>query len=554
MDEGKDTVAEALERFALSLADSGAVPVPELVRALERAAERLRVRSMPTELPSDLVSQAEASRAVGVSRQAVNQWVRKGVVRSYVRGGGGHHGPRVSLGDVAVAANRHSGEMPFPAPLRRELLEFLSLVERGDLVSLARDARAGVEDSGSTAPGEEQKKVLGEFVVAAMAVGERREFSESGLELLANMPPRFVVDRASTVGSFLASMDLLVHSADGTAGFDSPVAVLLALLAVASVGARYTEPDTGPGWAVAAAAHEVWGDEWPARLYDAVFHVGESRPSHLTRYTASLAYLDHNRFLRRAQTEGVSIGYVRGPGPILPQRFYGAHVMRDILEGRSRGREVWWWAPSGRSRPRPDRLPSTDNPFRVFNYEYGLLDSTIRGIRRYCFSADDAGRELRFYHAALPARHRTAYLDCAVDTLARTLRQSHIELVSISRAEDFDWWKDHIIRASKREILLGLRDERARRTAHGLLVQTNMLPHVVESAGSDAALRDRLRIYVKNLEFDTVEARYRDDLGRGVSRIVKAGGLRLTEDEALTLAHSEIRDLLDRTKSAKEQA
>lgn len=543
----KESISEALERLALALGENGAVPLPELVRALERAAERLRTRSVSAELPHDLVTQAEASRAVGVSRQAVNQWVRNGIVRSFVRGGGnGRHAPEVSLSEVAIAANRRTREVPFSAPLRKELLEFLALLDQGSTEALARALRDCVDDDGFPGETREEIRVLREFVLASMGDGEKQhEFTAAGVKMLAEMSPRFPVDKGEPFGRLLDSLGLLVHSSDGTDGFDSPATAILGLLGAATVGAQYPESDADAGRAIADAAAKVWGPEWTLRLYDAAFHIGELRPSPLTRYTASLTYLDNNRFLRQAQASGVSITYARGPGPILPQRFYGAHILSDILAGVRDETAVWKWMPDRGPRARPAEMPSTDNPFRVFHYEYGLLDSSIYGIRRYCFSAADARDKLLAQLDSLPAEQRPAYLECVIGTLARTLRQPYVELVSIPRREDFDWWKDHIIRASEREILIGLRDERARRTAHGLLVQTSLLPKVVEAANSDGPLRERLRIYVKNLEFDVVDVRYHDDLRRDASRTVKAGGLRLSEDDARALAETEIRALLD---------
>ncbi|MBK1787113.1 hypothetical protein [Prauserella cavernicola] len=543
----KESISEALERLALTLGENGAVPVPELVRALERAAERLRTRSVSTELPHDLVTQAEASRAVGVSRQAVNQWVRNGLVRSFVRdGGSSRYAPEVSLSEIAIAANRRTREVPFSAPLRKELLEFLLLLEQGSTEQLARALRDCIEDDNFPGEAQEQIRVLREFVLASMGDGEQQhEFTAAGVTMLAGMSPRFEVDTNSPFGKLLDSLDLLVHSTDGTDGFDSPATAIVGLLGAATVGAQYPGSDADVGRTIADTAEKVWGADWTARLYDAAFHIGELRPTPLTRYTASLTYLDNNRFLRQAQASGVSITYARGPGPILPERFYGAHILADILSDARDESAVWRWSPEHGPRERPIELPSTDNPFRVFHYEYGLIDSSIYGIRRYCFSAADARDKLRAQLDGLSSDRRSAYLELVTSTLTRTLREPYVELVSIARREDFDWWKDHIIRASEREILIGLRDERARRTAHGLLVQTSLLPKVVEAADSDGSLRERLRIYVKNLEFDVVDVRYHDDVRRDISRIVKAGGRRLTEDEARALAETEIRSLLD---------
>ncbi|MET7392020.1 hypothetical protein ABZS66_00775 [Dactylosporangium sp. NPDC005572] len=534
-------ISEALERLALALGESGAVPVAELVRALERAAERLRTRTVNVELPTDLVTQAEASRAIGVSRQAVNQWVRSGVLPSYVRGGA----PEVSLSEVAIAANRRSREVPFSNTRRRELTDFLALIEKGPTGRVARDIRDAIEDESFSGRSQDQSRVLREFVIASMGIGdEQHEFNAAGVKLLADLDPRFEVDRAGAFGQLADSLGLLVRSAQGAVGFDSPATAILSLLGAATIGALYEGDDADAGRAIAHAAAEVWGVEWPIRLHDAAFHVGQLRPTPLTRYTASLTYLDKNRFLRQAQSSGVTIAYARGPGVILPQRFYGGPVLRDILANRRDASAPWRFSKKSAAIGRPAKLPSGESPFRAFYYEYGLLDSTIHGIRRSCYSATDARHELQTYAHSLSARERKTYLQTAVETLARTLSQPHIELAAIDERDRFDWWKDHIIGASPQEILIGLRDEQARKTAHALLVQTSILPEVVEAADADGSLRDRLRIYVKNLEFDVIEARYRDDLRLNVARLVKPGGHALSRGEALERASDEIRTLM----------
>jgi hypothetical protein len=119
-----------------------------------------------------------------------------------------------------------------------------------------------------------------------------------------------------------------------------------------------------------------------------------------------------------------------------------------------------------------------------------------------------------------------------------------MEVTAIDDPADFDWWKDHIIRSSPREILIGMRDERARRVAHALLVQTTVLPDVVEAAASDGSLRNRLRIYVKNLEFAIVDERYRDDVRRQVSRVVKSATETLDETDARSCAEAEVHRLI----------
>ncbi|MBM9464096.1 hypothetical protein JL108_11605 [Aeromicrobium sp. YIM 150415] len=541
-----DSISAALERLALTLGDSGAVPVPELVRALERAAERLRTDSTPGQLPIDLVTQAEASRAVGVSRQAVNQWVRNGIIGSYSpTENHNRHGPKVSLAEVAIAANRRSRDTPFSSGLRRELLEFLKLIETGSTAPLAAEIQERIEDDSHDSHSPQQIRVLGEFVVASMGLGDQQhEFTPHGLELLAGLEPSLTIDAESPFGQLAGSLRLLVRSADGSAGFDSPALALLALLGCATVGAQYSGEDAEVGHKIARVAHEVWGNQWVTRLLDAVFHLSELRPTPLARFTASLTYLDHNRFLRRAQASGVSISYSRGPGSVLLRRFYGAPILHDLMAGSKQGDDVWTFSPQAASLGRPADLDSAVNPFRVFNYEYGLLDPSIHGVRRYCFSTTDARRDLHTYTAALSAQERHRYVEHSVEVLTRTLLQPSIELSAIDSAENFDWWKDHIIRSSQQEVLLGLRDERARKVAHALLVSTKLLPDVVETADTNGALRDRLRIYVKNLEFGVIDARYLDDIRRGVTRVIKRGGLPMSESEARAVAENEIQAML----------
>ena len=536
--QGEESISVALERLALTLGESGAVPVAELVRALERAAERLRTRSSTSELPSDLVTQSEAARVVGVSRQAVNQWVRKGTLHAYATNSAkSRYAPEVSLAEVAIAANRRTREVPFSSTLRREVLDFLSLIERGSTRSLARDVRECIENDSLTEHAVEESRVLTEFVTASMGTGyDQHEFTEDGLKLLSGLDPLIHVDCDTAFGALAKSLGVLITSADGSAGFDAPVTALLGILGAATIGSQFRGDDAAEGRLIADAAREIWSDNWHLRLYDAVYHVGELRPSPLTRYTASLVYLDYHRFLRQAQSTGVTIAYSRGPGPIMPHRFYGKPRLTDILAGRRNPATPWEFSAESSINGRPDVLDSGLSPFRIMNYEYGLLDTSIHGIRRYCFSAQDAGDELCSYINALPTGERTRYFDLAISTLARSLAETKLELVTVDESSNFDWWKDHIIRSSPREIMLGLRDPEARKVAHALLVQTSMLPNVVEAADSDQALRDRLRIYVKNLEFDVIDARYQDDLRRGVSRIIKPGGESLDDAEAVAAA------------------
>lgn len=543
MDDREHKISDALEHLALTIGESGAVPVAELVRALERAAERLRTRSDSTEVPLDLVTQSEASRTVGVSRQAVNQWVRKGTLRTYVSAdGSGRQAPQVSLSEVAIAANKRTPPQ-FSSTLQRELFEFLELIAVDSTKTIAADIRTSLEEEWPSGHYSDESRVLREFVIAAMDTGDQQsEFTAEGVKLLSELNPKFPVDRSSDFGHLCDSLGLLVTSSRGVAGFDSPSTAILGLIGAATIGTQYAGDDTAVAGAIASAATRVWGADWPARLFDVAFHVGEIRPSPLTRYTASLVYLDNNRFLRQAQSTGVSIAYSRGPGVVLPERYFGGPIFHDILTGDRRSDPVWSFTPeSARAMGRPTSIGSPINPFRIFNYEYGLLDTAIHGIRRYCFSASDVQREFKASLKQLSAADRQTYVQTAIETLARTMALPHIELVAIDRPEDFDWWKDHVIRSSEREILIGLRDDQARQIAHALLVQTSMLPDVVEAADSDGSLRDRLRIYVKNLEFNVVDARYQDDLRRGVTRVLKAGGRAIPLDECLELAEQELR-------------
>lgn len=546
MEGQPETVADALERLAISLCETGAVQVGELVRGLERAAERLRLRTDPSAAPNDLVTQAEASRVIGVSRQAVNQWVRKGSLRLYDSAGpNGRSTPRVSLAEVAIAANRRVPSS-FSPVARRELVDFLDGISGAGLADLAESLRAAIDDTASAANHSGRSRVLREFVMAAMSSDDsNREFSPEGVRLLASLSPELTLDLDSAPGRLADSLRLVVRSSDGTAGFDSPAAALLGLLGMATVGTCFSGPDTEVAGSIARIAAEVWGPEWTSRLYDAAVNVGALRPAPLVRYSSSLTYLDNHRFLRQAQTSGVTILHIRRPGLLLPQRFYGAPIHNDILHDRRIPSPVWAFTKqAAQAVGRPAENSSEVNPFRVFNHEYGVLDASIQGIRRYCFSAATSAQELRASLAALPASQRKLYTTTAIQTLARTIAQPYIELVAIDAEADFDWWKDHLIRASQTETLIGLRDEAARRVSHSLLVQTRALPGALEAAGSDTALRERLRIYVKNLEFDVINERYQDDLRRGTARMIKEGGRVLSAEESLEMATAEINSYL----------
>ncbi|OCB22471.1 hypothetical protein A5689_17685 [Mycobacterium intracellulare subsp. yongonense] len=482
---------------------------------------------------------------MGVSRQAVNQWVRNNVIKSYSSNGSSRHGPQVSLAEVAIAANRRSREVPFSPARRRELLDFLSELDAfADTADFAAALRAAVDEDSDRSHSPDHIGILAEFVRASMGVGDQqREFTSDGLQLLSELQPAIEVDTTSTFGRLMDSLRLLVRCESGRAGFDAPFAALLGLLGAATVGAQYEGPEADVGRSIAAAAVEVWGSDWVNRLYDAVFHVGEANPLPLTRYTASLTYLDNNRFLRKAQAAGVSISYFRNPGLLLPQRLYGAPLFHDLLHGVSPGDDVWSFTAEAARVGWPSELDSGVNPFRVFNYEYGFFDPDVHGIRRYCYSTQDVRAELSRYAAELSAADREVYFAQATANLVRTLLQPNSELTAVNELEDFDWWKDHLIRASPREVLLGLRDERARQVAHALLVSTDFLHEVVTEGDADGPLRDRMRIYVKNLEFDVIDARYRDDLKRGRTRMIKPGGQSLTESDARALADAELRTL-----------
>jgi hypothetical protein len=155
-----------------------------------------------------------------------------------------------------------------------------------------------------------------------------------------------------------------------------------------------------------------------------------------------------------------------------------------------------------------------------------------------------AHAELRTFSRGLPRADRVAYQELAIQTLAHVLQKPFVEMAAVEPPAAFDWWKDHITRSSPRETVIGLRGEKARSTAHALLVRASALPQVLESGDGDPELRERLRVYVKNLGYDIIDERYRDDLSRGITRIIKGGSEYLTPDEALGRAESEVRRML----------
>jgi hypothetical protein len=545
-DDAEASISVAVEQLALALGEAGAVPRGELIRALERAAERLRTRAPDAGPPADVLSQAEAARLIGVSRQTVNQWVRKGILASYAIADGGGRAPGVSAAELSIAANRGRAE-PFSAALLQQLTAFLDALARDPAVAPTAEAIGQALAEGQDGPSgrrdEDAARVLREFLIAAMGTaGRQQEFTPAGVQMLAGLRPGLVVPSGHGLGPLLETLGLLVHSSDGSAGFDSPSAAILGLLGVATIGARIDGPGAGLGEHIAVSAGQVWGEDWVRRLFDAAYQADELISPPLTRYTAPLVYLGCNRFMRQAQADGVSITYAASPGAILPQSYHGAPVLAEILAGRRQPGPPWrFGADSGAARSALHG--STKSPFRVFNFEYGLFDSSIHGIRRYCFSMERARTELRAFTTGLPRRDRAAYHDLAVQTLAHALQKPFVEMTAVESPAVFDWWKDHITRSSPRETVIGLRGEQARRTAHALLVRARALPQIVES-GEDPELREQLRVYVKNLNYDIIDERYRDDLSRGITRIVKAGSELLTPDEALSRAEREVRRML----------
>ena len=544
-EETELSISLALERLALALGDAGAVPRGDLIRALERAAERLRMGSAQVGAPTDLVSQAEAARAMGVSRQAVNQWVRKGLLRTHPGAeGNGRRAPLVSLAEIAVTANRWRAE-PVSTSFRQQLMGFLDLLKGvAELSDTAGTIAAAVGDSGSGQRDEEAAPVLREFLVAAMGTqGRQQEFTRAGVRMLADLRPGLVVDTTLEFGELLHRLGLLIHSSDGSSGFDTPATAILGLLAVATVGSRIAGPEARLGELVAFSAREVWGEDWVRRLFDAAFHAAELVSPAMTRYTAPLVYLGCNRFLRQAQAEGVSITYAVSPGVMLPQSYHGAPVLSELLAGHRHAVPPWQFE-KGSEAVRTALRRSAKSPFRIFNFEYGLFDDSIHGIRRYCFSTQHARQELHSFVAQLPRSARASYLELAIETFAHVLEKPYAEVAAVEPPYGFDWWKDHLIRCSPRETIIGLRGERARKVAHGLLVRATFLPQVLDSGEGDPELRERLRVYVKNLSYDITDERYRDDLERGVTRLIKSGAENLSRDAALARAEAEINAMI----------
>lgn len=548
-EETELSISLSLERLALALGEAGAVPRGDLIRALERTAERLRMGASRVGAPTDLVSQAEAARFIGVSRQAVNQWIVKGLLRTYPASNG-RRAPVVSLAEISIAANRWRAE-PVATGFREHLTKFLDLLAASAAVApTASTVAAAIEEGPSSKRDEDAARVLREFLVAAMGTeGRQQEFTRAGVQMLADLRPTVIVDAKGEFGQLLERLGLLIRSSDGSSGFDTPSAALLGLLGAATVGSRVEEPDAGLGEHVAISAQEVWGDDWVRSLFDAAYHADELVSPAMTRYTAPLVYLGCNRYIRQAQADGVSITYAASPGAVLPQSYHGGPVLSELLAGHHHAVPPWHFQ-KGSEAVRTDLDRSANSPFRVFNFEYGLFDDSIYGIRRYCFSMQRARDGLRSFAEQLPRKERTSYLQLAVETLAHVLEKPYVEMTTVEPPHAFDWWKDHLIRCSPRETIIGLRGEKARKIAHGLLVRATIIPQVLASGDENPELRERLRVYVRHLNFDITDERYRDDLDRGITRMVKPGGEDLGRDAALARAETEIRSLVGATALA----
>jgi len=88
----------AVAEVAKDMDALGAISSVVLAQELKHLAARLLVgQSSP---PIDLVTQSEAARILGVSRQAVNQWVASGKVQSYPNPDRPDRAPMVSLAEV----------------------------------------------------------------------------------------------------------------------------------------------------------------------------------------------------------------------------------------------------------------------------------------------------------------------------------------------------------------------------------------------------------------------------------------------------------------------
>ncbi|WP_067674479.1 hypothetical protein [Nocardia miyunensis] len=542
------SIVLSLEQLALALGEASAVPRGDLIRALERTAERLRMGTTRQEQPTDLVSQAEAARSVGVTRQSVNQWVRKGIISSYrTTDGNGRRAPLVSLAEISIAANRWRAE-PVASGFRPQLSSFLELLaESPDLAPTTETISAAIDEGPGPQHEEDAAHVLREFLIAASGTeGRQQEFTQTGVQMLGGLRPAVTIDADHGFGRLLDDMELLIRSSDGSTGFDTASAAVLGLLGAATVGARTEGEESRYGDHIARCAEEVWGEDWVRRLFDAAFHADELNPPAVTRYTAPLVYLGCNRFMRQAQADGVSITYAASPGAILPQSYHGGPVLSELLAGHRHAVPPWQFE-KGSEAVRTALHRSTKSPFRIFNFEYGLFDDSIHGVRRYCFSMARAQQELRSFAEQLPRTERTAYFELAVETLARVLEKPYVEVAAVEPPNRFDWWKDHLIRCSPRETLIGLRGERARKIAHGLLVRATFLPQVLDSGDGDLELRERLRVYVKNLNFDLTDERYRDDLARGTTRLIKSALEDLSRDAALARAETEVIAMTART-------
>ena len=147
--------------------------------------------------------------------------------------------------------------------------------------------------------------------------------------------------------------------------------------------------------------------------------------------------------------------------PSCPESYHGGPVLSELLAGHWLVVPPWQFEKGSEAVRTAAMYGSANSPFRIFNFEYGMLDDSIHGIRRYCFSMRHARDELRTFVGRLPRRERGAYLDLAVETFAHVLKKPYMEVATVEPPQSFDWWKDHIIRCSPRETLIGLRDERA---------------------------------------------------------------------------------------------
>lgn len=276
-----------------------------------------------------------------------------------------------------------------------------------------------------------------------------------------------------------------LRNRSGTFLAQSAGASFLSLLALAELGQLWaegqrvgaTDPDLDPDIprSVYRAARETWGEQWEREMFALCHRVMRAWPMPLEGFEGAYVYLTANRFYqsaadfygangRAAAGSLVTITHSTTSGLFSPMERLGSQRFANLF-------------PSAE----PDRIAALPkNPHRRANFEQGILNDAIPGIRYYQFAWPTTAKALKEWHEAIKdPQEQGRYRESAVDLAAQALSKPYIELTA-SEAP-FDWVKQRLTRSSFTEQMISFRDPGTRdRIAHGVYLSRRGLASAPE--------------------------------------------------------------------------